>query len=65
MGAAAMSYVLWDGFLRHKPDDPKWPDRDRFILSPGHASAMLCALLHLTGYDLPLEELNVFDSGEA
>ena len=60
MGAAAMSYVLWDRFLKHNPDDPKWPDRDRFILSPGHASAMLYALLHLTGYDLSLEELKRF-----
>ena len=57
MGAAPMAYVLWDRFLRHNPADPKWPDRDRFILSPGHASALLYALLHLTGYDLPLEEL--------
>ena len=60
MGAAPMAYVLWDRFLRHNPADPKWPDRDRFILSPGHASAMLYALLHLTGYDLPLEELKRF-----
>ncbi len=60
MGAASMAYVLWDRFLKHNPDDPSWPDRDRFILSPGHASAMLYALLHLTGYDLPLEELKRF-----
>ncbi|MEE8219847.1 MAG: transketolase [bacterium] len=60
MGAAAMAYVLWDRFLKHNPGDPKWPDRDRFILSPGHASAMLYSLLHLTGYDLPLEELQSF-----
>ena len=60
MGAAPMAYVLWDRFLKHNPTDPKWPDRDRFILSPGHASAMLYALLHLTGYDLPLEELKRF-----
>ena len=60
MGAAPMAYVLWDRFLKHNPDDPKWPDRDRFILSPGHASAMLYSLLHLTGYDLPLEELQNF-----
>ena len=52
MGAAAMAYVLWDRFLRHSPEDPTWPDRDRFILSPGHASALLYSLLHLTGYDL-------------
>ena len=60
MGAAPMAYVLWDRFLKHNPTDPQWPDRDRFILSPGHASALLYALLHLTGYDLPLEELKRF-----
>lgn len=60
MGAAAMAYVLWDRFLKHNPVDTHWPDRDRFILSPGHASALLYALLHLTGYDLPLEELKRF-----
>ena len=60
MGAAPMAYVLWDRFLKHNPSDPDWPDRDRFILSPGHASALLYALLHLYGYDLPLEELKHF-----
>jgi len=60
MGAAAMAYVLWDRFLKHNPDDPQWPNRDRFILSAGHASAMLYALLHLTGYDLSLEEIKRF-----
>ena len=60
MGAAPMAYVLWDRFLKHSPSDPHWPDRDRFILSPGHASALLYSLLHLTGYDLPLEELKRF-----
>ena len=60
LGAAPMAYVLWDRFLKHNPNDPQWPDRDRFILSPGHASAMLYALLHLTGYDLPLEEIQRF-----
>ena len=60
MGAAPMAYVLWDRFLKHNPKDPKWPDRDRFLLSPGHASAMLYALLHLTGYDLSMEELKRF-----
>jgi len=60
MGAAPMAYVLWDRFLKHNPNDPKWPDRDRFILSAGHASAMLYALLYLTGYDLSLEELKQF-----
>ena len=60
MGAATMGYVLWDRFLKHNPADPSWPDRDRFILSPGHASTLLYSLLHLTGYDLPLEELKQF-----
>ncbi|HAV10442.1 MAG TPA: transketolase [Dehalococcoidia bacterium] len=60
MGAAAMAYVLWDRFLKHDPRDPQWPDRDRFILSAGHASAMLYALLHLTGYDVSLDDLKSF-----
>ncbi len=60
MGAAPMAYVLWNRFLKHNPNDPKWPDRDRFILSAGHASMMLYALLHLTGYDLPLDEIKQF-----
>jgi transketolase len=60
MGAAPLAYVLWDRFLKHNPGDPKWPDRDRFLLSPGHASAMLYALLHLTGYDLAMDELKQF-----
>ena len=50
-----MAYVLWDRFLKHNPKDPTWPIRDRFILSPGHASALLYSLLHLTGYDLPMD----------
>ena len=60
LGAAPMAYVLWDRFLRHHPANPAWPDRDRFVLSAGHGSALLYALLHLTGYDLPLEELKRF-----
>ncbi len=60
MGAAPMAYVLWDRFLKHNPLDPKWPDRDRFVLSAGHGSMLLYALLHLTGYDLPMEELMRF-----
>ena len=60
MGAAPMAYVLWDRFLKHNPNNPNWPDRDRFILSAGHASALLYGLLHLTGYELPLEELKAF-----
>ena len=60
MGAAPMAYVLWDRFLKHNPSDPKWPDRDRFILSAGHSSAMLYALLHLTGYELSLDDVKQF-----
>jgi len=60
MGAAAMAYTLWTRFLRHNPQNPKWPDRDRFVLSAGHGSMLLYSLLHLTGYDLPLEELKNF-----
>jgi transketolase len=60
MGTAAMAYVLWTRFLRHNPANPKWADRDRFVLSAGHGSMLLYALLHLTGYDLPLEELKNF-----
>ncbi len=60
MGAASMAYVLWDRFLKHNPADPQWTNRDRFVLSAGHASAMLYSLLHLTGYDLPIEELKRF-----
>ena len=60
MGAAPMAYVLWDRFLKHNPGDPQWPNRDRFILSPGHASALLYALLHLTGYDLSLDDIKSF-----
>ena len=60
LGAAPMAYVLWDRFLKHNPENPEWPDRDRFVLSAGHGSALLYALLHLYGYDLPLEELRNF-----
>jgi transketolase len=60
MGAAPMAYVLWTRFLRHSPSNPDWPDRDRFVLSAGHGSMLLYSLLHLTGYDLPLEELKRF-----
>ncbi len=55
-----MAYVLWDKFLKHNPKNPNWFNRDRFILSAGHASAMLYSLLYLYGYDLPLEELKRF-----
>src|SRR5579863_2512938 len=60
MGAAAMAYTLWNRFLKHNPKDPNWFDRDRFVLSAGHGSMLLYSLLHLTGYDLPLEELKHF-----
>ena len=60
MGSAAMAYALWDRSLKFNPHDPHWPDRDRFILSAGHGCALLYALLHVTGFDLPLEELKRF-----
>ncbi|MCD6351266.1 MAG: transketolase, partial [Armatimonadetes bacterium] len=60
MGMAAMAYTLWDRVLRHNPADPTWPDRDRFILSAGHASTLLYSLLYMTGYDLSLEEIKNF-----
>jgi transketolase len=60
MGAAPMAYVLWTRFLRHSPTDPRWPDRDRFVLSAGHASMLLYSLLYLTGYGLELEDLQQF-----
>jgi transketolase len=60
MGAAAMAYTLWTRFLKHNPKNPQWVDRDRFVLSAGHGSMLLYSLLHLTGYDLPLEELKRF-----
>ena len=60
LGAAPMAYVLWSRFLKHDPEDPLWPNRDRFILSPGHGSALLYAWLHLAGYGLSLEDLKAF-----
>ncbi|MFQ5749046.1 MAG: transketolase, partial [Planctomycetota bacterium] len=60
LGAAPMAYVLWQRHLAHNPADPHWPDRDRFVLSAGHGSALLYSLLHLTGYDLPLSEIENF-----
>jgi len=55
-----MAYVLWTRFLKHNPANPEWFDRDRFVLSPGHGSMLLYSLLHLTGYDLPLEQIKQF-----
>jgi transketolase len=60
MGAAPMAYVLWTRFLKHHPANPQWPDRDRFVLSAGHGSMLLYALLHLTGYDLSLDDIKQF-----
>lgn len=60
MGMADAAYVLWTQFLRHNPGNPDWADRDRFVLSAGHGSMLLYSLLHLTGYDLPLEQLKLF-----
>ncbi|GAB7545825.1 transketolase [Cupriavidus sp. 8B] len=60
LGAAPMAYVLWTRFLKHHPANPLWFDRDRFVLSAGHGSALLYSFLHLAGYDLPLEQLRQF-----
>ena len=60
LGAAAMAYVLWTRFLKHHPARPEWFDRDRFVLSAGHGSALLYSLLHVSGYDLPLEQIKQF-----
>jgi transketolase len=65
LGAAPMAYVLWDRFLKHNPANPQWVDRDRFVLSAGHGSALLYALLHVFGYDLPLSELKKFRQWES
>jgi transketolase len=65
MGAAPMAYVLWQRHLRHNPHDPHWPDRDRFVLSAGHGSMLLYVLLHLTGYDLTMEDLQAFRQWES
>ncbi|MEJ5201261.1 MAG: transketolase, partial [Anaerolineales bacterium] len=60
MGCAAIAFTIWTRHLRHNPANPNWHNRDRFILSGGHGSMLLYSLLHLTGYDLPLEELKRF-----
>jgi len=65
MALAPLAYVLWTRHLRHNPADPKWVDRDRFILSAGHASMLLYSLLYLTGYDLTLEDLKNFRQWES
>merc|ERR1712157_687106 len=60
MGCAPMAYVLWNEIMNHNPSNPKWINRDRFILSAGHGSMLVYSLLHLTGYNLPIEELSSF-----
>src|SRR5215216_7782467 len=60
MGMADAATILWTEYLKHNPTDPHWPDRDRFVLSAGHGSMLLYSLLHLTGYDLPLEQIKHF-----
>jgi transketolase len=65
MGLAAAGYVLWTKFLKHNPKNPLWHDRDRFVLSGGHASMLLYSLLHLTGYDLTLDDLKNFRQWES
>jgi transketolase len=60
MGMADIAEVLWNRHLRHNPANPLWADRDRFVLSNGHGSMLIYALLHLTGYDLPMGELKAF-----
>ena len=60
MGMADIATVLWQKHLRHNPANPQWPNRDRFVVSNGHGSMLLYALLHLAGYDLPLDELKRF-----
>ena len=60
MGMADMAEALWRGFMHHNPKNPKWANRDRFVLSNGHASMLIYSLLHLTGYDLSLDDLKNF-----
>src|SRR3989304_3067441 len=65
LGAADMALGLWTRYLKHNPAAPAWPDRDRFVLSAGHGSALLYSLLHLNGYDMPLEEVKRFRQWES
>ena len=65
LGAMPMAYVLWDRFLRHNPRNPGWTDRDRFVLSAGHGSMLLYALLYMTGYDLSLDDIKQFRQWES
>ena len=65
MGAAAPAYALWTRFLKHSPRNPRWPNRDRFVLSAGHGCMLLYSLLHLTGYDLTLDDIRQFRQWES
>lgn len=65
LGTAPLMYTLWDRFMRYNPKDPNWFNRDRFVLSPGHGSALLYAMLHLAGYDVSMEELKTSVNGAA
>src|SRR5438270_608993 len=65
MGMAPVAYLLFAEVMNHNPADPQWPDRDRFVLSAGHGSALLYSVLHLSGYDLPLEQLERFRQWES
>ncbi len=65
LGDAAMAYVLWNKFLKHNPTNPQWPNRDRFVLSAGHGSILLYSLLHLTGYDISLDDIKNFRQWES
>lgn len=65
MGAAPMAYALWTRHLKHNPVSPKWADRDRFVLSAGHGSMLLYSLLHLSGYDVSLDDIKEFRQWEA
>ncbi len=65
LGLAAAAYTLWQQFLKHNPHDPNWPDRDRFVLSAGHASMLLYSLLYLTGYDISLDDIKQFRQWES
>jgi hypothetical protein len=64
LGCAPIAYLLYHKIMKYNPADPLWSDRDRFVLSNGHASALLYGVLHLTGYDLPMEQLEQFRSGD-
>ncbi len=60
MGAAPMAYTLWTQFMKHNPNNPTWFNRDRFVLSAGHGSMLLYSLLHLSGYDVTMDDLKNF-----